>query len=106
MSKKFIDKGLKAADLTSDNATERVTLLNKLKTKEINYLFVVDMFNEGVDLPQIDTVLFLRPTDSLTIFLQQMGRGLRLFEGKDCLTILDFVGNSNPEYDFEHKFRQ
>lgn len=105
MSKKFIDKGLKAADLTSDNATERVTLLNKLKTKEINYLFVVDMFNEGVDLPQIDTVLFLRPTDSLTIFLQQMGRGLRLFEGKDCLTILDFVGNSNPEYDFEHKFR-
>ncbi len=105
MSKKFIDKGLKAAHLTSENATDRVTLLNKLKTKEINYLFVVDMFNEGVDLPQIDTVLFLRPTESLTIFLQQMGRGLRLFEGKDCLTILDFVGNSNPEYDFEHKFR-
>ena len=105
MSKKFIDKGLKAADLTSDNAADRVTLLNKLKTKEINYLFVVDMFNEGVDIPQIDTVLFLRPTDSLTIFLQQMGRGLRLHEGKDCLTILDFVGNSNPEYDFEHKFR-
>jgi hypothetical protein len=63
------------------------------------------MFNEGVDIPQIDTVLFLRPTDSLTIFLQQMGRGLRLHQGKDCLTILDFVGNSNPEYDFEHKFR-
>jgi hypothetical protein len=59
------------------------------------------MFNEGVDVPQIDTVLFLRPTDSLTIFLQQMGRGLRLHEGKDCLTILDFVGNSNPEYDFD-----
>lgn len=103
--KKFIDKGFKAADLTSDNAAERGVLLNKLKSKEINYLFVVDMFNEGVDIPQIDTVLFLRPTDSLTIFLQQMGRGLRLHEGKDCLTILDFVGNSNPEYDFEHKFR-
>lgn len=105
MANKFIDKGLKAADLTSDNSSDRVSLLNKLKTKEINYLFVVDMFNEGVDIPQIDTVLFLRPTDSLTIFLQQMGRGLRLYEGKDCLTILDFVGNSNPEYDFEHKFR-
>jgi hypothetical protein len=63
------------------------------------------MFNEGVDIPQIDTVLFLRPTDSLTIFLQQIGRGLRLHDGKDYLTILDFVGNSNPEYDFEHKFR-
>ena len=105
MAKKFIEKGLKAADLTSDNSNDRVSLLNKLKTKEINYLFVVDMFNEGVDIPQIDTVLFLRPTDSLTIFLQQMGRGLRLYEGKDCLTILEFVGNSNPEYDFEHKFR-
>ena len=105
MSKKFIEKGLKADDLTSDNANERVSLLNKLKNKEINYLFVVDMFNEGVDIPQMDTVLFLRPTESLTIFLQQMGRGLRLFEGKDCLTILDFVGNANPEYDFEHKFR-
>jgi superfamily II DNA or RNA helicase len=105
MAKKFLEKGLKAADLTSDNSNDRVSLLNKLKTKEINYLFVVDMFNEGVDIPQIDTVLFLRPTDSLTIFLQQMGRGLRLHQGKDCLTILDFVGNSNPEYDFEHKFR-
>lgn len=105
MAKKFIEKGLKAADLTSDNSYDRISLLNKLKAKEINYLFVVDMFNEGVDIPQIDTILFLRPTDSLTIFLQQMGRGLRLYEGKDCLTILDFVGNSNPEYDFEHKFR-
>ncbi|MCX6148380.1 MAG: DUF3427 domain-containing protein [Candidatus Kapabacteria bacterium] len=105
MSRKFNEYGLKAADLTSDNSEERVALFNKLKSKEINYLFVVDMFNEGIDIPQIDTVLFLRPTESLTIFLQQMGRGLRLFEGKDCLTILDFVGNSNPEYDFEHKFR-
>ena len=105
MAMKFVEKGIKAADLTSDNSNDRVSLLNKLKTKEINYLFVVDMFNEGVDIPQIDTVLFLRPTDSLTIFLQQMGRGLRLHEGKECLTILDFVGNSNPEYDFEHKFR-
>jgi superfamily II DNA or RNA helicase len=105
MSEKFIEKGLKAAALTSDNAGEREALFTKLQKKEINYLFVVDMFNEGVDIPQIDTVLFLRPTESLTIFLQQLGRGLRLYEGKDCLTVLDFVGNSNPEYDFLHKFK-
>ena len=68
-------------------------------------MFVVDIFSEGIDIPDIDTVLFLRPTESLTIFLQQLGRGLRLAEGKDCLTVLDFVGNSRPEYDFEGKFR-
>jgi hypothetical protein len=68
-------------------------------------LFVVDIFNEGVDIPEIDTVLFLRPTESLTIFLQQLGRGLRLAEEKDCLTVLDFVGNARPEYNFENKFR-
>ena len=66
---------------------------------------LVNIFNEGIDIPDIDTVLFLRPTESLTIFLQQLGRGLRLAEGKDCLTVLDFVGNSRPEYDFEGKFR-
>jgi hypothetical protein len=71
----------------------------------INYLFVVDIFNEGVDIPEIDTVLFLRPTESLTIFLQQLGRGLRLADGKECLTVLDFVGNARPEYNFENKFR-
>jgi hypothetical protein len=68
-------------------------------------LFVVDIFNEGVDIPELDTVLFLRPTESLTVFLQQLGRGLRLAEGKECLTVLDFVGNARPEYDFEGKFR-
>jgi hypothetical protein len=66
---------------------------------------VVDIFNEGVDIPEIDTVLFLRPTESLTIFLQQLGRGLRLADGKECLTVLDFVGNARPEYNFENKFR-
>ncbi len=68
-------------------------------------MFVVDIFNEGVDIPEIDTVLFLRPTESLTVFLQQLGRGLRLAEDKECLTVLDFVGNSRPEYDYEGKFR-
>jgi len=68
-------------------------------------LFVVDIFNEGVDIPELDTLLFLRPTESLTIFLQQLGRGLRLTNDKECCTVLDFVGNSRPEYDFSHKFR-
>lgn len=105
MTEKFNLAGLKAECLTSKNTTERDRIRAQFKKKEFNYLFVVDIFNEGVDIPEIDTVLFLRPTESLTIFLQQLGRGLRLAEGKDCLTVLDFVGNSRPEYDFESKFR-
>ena len=105
MTEKFNLAGLKASFLTSKNSNDRETIRNQFKKKEFNYLFVVDIFNEGVDIPEIDTVLFLRPTESLTVFLQQLGRGLRLAEGKDCLTVLDFVGNSRPEYDFENKFR-
>ena len=105
MADKFILAGLKAEYLASTNSNEREDKRRRFKQKEINYLFVVDIFNEGVDIPEIDTVLFLRPTESLTIFLQQLGRGLRLAEGKENLTVLDFVGNARPEYDFEHKFR-
>ncbi|WP_179374731.1 DUF3427 domain-containing protein [Winogradskyella wichelsiae] len=105
MAEKFTLTGLKADYLTSNNSKDRVHIRQKLEKKEINYLFVVDIFNEGIDIPEIDTLLFLRPTESLTIFLQQLGRGLRLYEEKDCLTVLDFVGNSRPEYNFENKFR-
>ncbi|SFN80769.1 DUF3427 domain-containing protein [Salegentibacter flavus] len=105
MAEKFVLAGLQADYLVSGNSGSRDLIRNKLLKKEINYLFVVDIFNEGVDIPNIDTVLFLRPTESLTVFLQQLGRGLRLAENKDCLTVLDFVGNARPEYDFEHKFR-
>lgn len=105
MARKFELAGLRAAVLTSDNAQDRTTLLSRFRKRDFNYLFVVDMFNEGVDIPEIDTVLFLRPTESLTIFLQQLGRGLRLHESKDVLTVLDFVGNAHPDYDFESKFR-
>ncbi len=105
MSDKFNKVGLKSEWLTSDNSIRRSEILDAFKKKHINYLFVVDMFNEGVDIPQIDTVLFLRPTESLTIFLQQLGRGLRLHESKDVLTVLDFVGQARDEYDFENKFR-
>jgi superfamily II DNA or RNA helicase len=105
MAEKFCLAGLKSDYLTSDNNQNRDSVRSQLLKKEINYLFVVDIFNEGVDIPEIDTVLFLRPTESLTIFLQQLGRGLRLAENKDSLTVLDFVGNSRPEYNFENKFR-
>ena len=105
MAEKFTLAGFKADYLTSANDQNRDIVRNQLLNKEINYLFVVDIFNEGVDIPEIDTVIFLRPTESLTIFLQQLGRGLRLANDKDCLTVLDFVGNARPEYNFENKFR-
>ncbi len=105
MAEKFCLAGFKADYLTSDYTVNRDSIKSKLLKKEINYLFVVDIFNEGVDIKEIGTVLFLRPTESLTIFLQQLGRGLRLADNKDCLTVLDFVGNARPEYNFENKFR-
>jgi len=72
---------------------------------KIKFIFVVDLYNEGVDIPDVNTILFLRPTESLTVFLQQLGRGLRLAEGKECLTVLDFIGQAHKEYNFEEKFR-
>ena len=105
MAEQFCDVGLKAAFLTSDNDEERQTLNRQLAKGEINYLFVVDIFNEGVDIPSVDTVLFLRPTESLTVFLQQLGRGLRLYPGKQQLTVFDFVAQLNQKYDFASRFR-
>lgn len=105
MSDSFNNYGLKASYLTSDNDAERVELNKKLTKGEINYLFVVDIFNEGVDIPAVDTVLFLRPTESLTIFLQQLGRGLRLYPGKQQLMVFDFVAQLNQKYDFASRFR-
>lgn len=105
MTQQFLLKGIKADVLTSDNGHERQQKQQAIRSGRINVLCVVDIFNEGVDIPEIDTLLFLRPTESLTIFLQQLGRGLRLADAKECCTVLDFVGNSRPEYDFANKFR-
>lgn len=105
MAEEFKKLGLKAAYLTSDNDVERLNLNKQLAKGEINYLFVVNIFNEGVDIPAVDTVLFLRPTESLTIFLQQLGRGLRLYPGKQQLTVFDFVAQLNHKYDFASRFR-
>ncbi len=107
MSKYFNNIGIPSIYLTSDsNDNERYSAKTKLENREINFIFVVDLYNEGVDIPSIDTVLFLRPTESITVFLQQLGRGLRLNDGKECLTVLDFVGQSNKNYTFhEQKYR-
>jgi len=105
MAQQLLLKGIKADVLTSDNSHERQQKQQAIRSGFINVLCVVDIFNEGVDIPEIDTLLFLRPTESLTIFLQQLGRGLRLADDKECCTVLDFVGNSRPEYDFANKFR-
>lgn len=98
--------GFNAQSLTSDTpADERKQLAKDLRDGTLHYLCVVDIFNEGVDIPEVDTVLFLRPTESLTIFLQQLGRGLRLSVGKTELTVLDFVAQANRKYDFASRFR-
>ncbi|WLD93801.1 DUF3427 domain-containing protein [Alkalihalobacillus sp. AL-G] len=78
---------------------------HRLLSGEIRFIFVTDLYNEGVDLPEVNTVLFLRPTESLTVFLQQLGRGLRLADDKECLTVLDFIGQAHKDYSFEEKFR-
>lgn len=106
MAQYFISLNLRAAVLSSHSSSEeREAMRDKLRSREINFLFVVDLYNEGVDIPEIDTVLFLRPTESLTVFLQQLGRGLRKYPGKQCLTVLDFVGAHRKEYRFASRFR-
>lgn len=111
MARKFQEDGRKADYLVSSSGgANRNEVKQRLVKQDINYLFVVNIFNEGVDIPEVDTILFLRPTESLTIFLQQLGRGLRLLDDyndikKDVLTVLDFVGNARAEYDYESRFR-
>ncbi len=76
-----------------------------LRSGEVNCVFAVDLFNEGIDVPAIDTVLFLRPTESATVFLQQLGRGLRRTDGKACLTVLDFIGQQHRRFRFDRRLR-
>ena len=105
MCRYFNQRGIPSIFLTGKSTDEeRNTAKGKLVSGEIRFIFVVDIYNEGVDIPEVNTVLFLWPTESLTIFLQQLGRGLRLAEGKDCLTVLDFIGQANKRYRFEDKF--
>lgn len=106
MTSYFSEKGLKAISVTSDEKEEeRNSVKEKLRNGEVNFVFTVDLYNEGVDIPQVDTIMLLRPTESLTVFLQQLGRGLRTCDGKEFLTVLDFIGQSNKKYRFKDKFK-
>lgn len=106
MADKFNKSGIPSMAVLGESSSEdRSSAKRKLVSGEVKFLFTVDLYNEGIDIPEINTVLFLRPTESLTVFLQQLGRGLRLNEGKECLTVLDFVGQAHKNYDFEQKFK-
>ncbi len=98
MAQYFSEGGVQSVAVHSQSSssiytTDRKTAVKLLEEGRIRVIFAVDIFNEGVDIPSLDTVMFLRPTESYTVFLQQLGRGLRLHKGKDHLTVLDFIGN-------------
>jgi superfamily II DNA or RNA helicase/HKD family nuclease len=105
MSENFQKLGIDAETILgeTDSETRRQRIID-FKQNKIKILFTVDIFNEGVDIPEINTVLFLRPTESLTIFLQQLGRGLRHAPNKDALTVLDFIGQTHKKYRIDRKF--
>ncbi len=106
MARRFNDAGIPARAVTANTPqAERRASLEDLRRRDVNILFTVDLFNEGVDVPEVDTVLFLRPTESATVFLQQLGRGLRLADDKPCLTVLDFIGNQRAEFRFDLRYR-
>jgi superfamily II DNA or RNA helicase/HKD family nuclease len=106
MARVFNAAGVRSVHVSAaTSAGERVDALNKLRTREINCIFAVDLFNEGLDIPQVDTVMLLRPTQSATVFLQQLGRGLRRAPGKAVLTVLDFIGQQRREFRFDVRYR-
>lgn len=106
MARVFNEAGVPARAVTGLTGAEaRSEALRDLRDRRVNVLFAVDVFNEGLDIPDVDTVLFLRPTESATIFLQQLGRGLRRTRDKAVLTVLDFVGYHRKEFRFDLKLR-
>ena len=105
MAEMFSTAGIPAATLLGETEDQqRVDVLADFRDGKLLFLFTRDVLNEGLDIPEISTVLFLRPTDSLTVFLQQLGRGLRHAPGKDCLTVLDFVGQAHKRHRLDQKF--
>ncbi len=106
MARRFAEAGIESVAVTGDSSREeRESAICRLEKGELKVLSTVDLFNEGVDIPSVDTVLFLRPTESATVFLQQLGRGLRLHESKACLTVLDFIGNAHANFRFDLRYR-
>lgn len=106
MARVFREAGVTAQAVSGRTAPgERDAAITALRRGEVNALFAADLFNEGLDIPEVDTVLFLRPTESATIFLQQLGRGLRRAAGKAVLTVLDFIGQHRKEFRFDMRYR-
>jgi len=106
MARKFVAAGIPARALSGGTpAVERAAILTGLRDGSINAVFAVDVLNEGLDVPDVDTVLMLRPTESATVFLQQLGRGLRRTPTKAVLTVLDFIGYHRKEFSFARRFR-
>src|SRR5581483_900887 len=106
MAEQFRAAGIPSVAIWGDSRTdERAAALRDLASGHINVVFTVDLFNEGIDVPNVDTLLLLRPTESPTLFLQQLGRGLRRAHGKPLCTVLDFVANHRREFRFDRKFR-
>jgi hypothetical protein len=105
MAKKFNLVGIPSNAVTSKvSSEERRQTLADFRNGKIKTIFAVDIFNEGVDIPDINTLLMLRPTESATVFIQQLGRGLRKSASKKALTVLDFVGNQNKNFRFDMKY--
>jgi superfamily II DNA or RNA helicase len=105
MAEHFNQAGIPAAVLLGNTEGElRSERLRDFREGKLSFLFTVDVLSEGVDIPEVNLVLFLRPTESLTVFLQQLGRGLRHAINKDCLTVLDFVGQTHRKYRLDTKF--
>lgn len=106
MAEAFNSAGIPSIAVTGQTEDElRGSAKGRLASGDIRMIFTVDVYNEGVDIPEINTVLFLRPTASLTVFLQQLGRGLRHSDGKECLTVLDYAGRAHEKYNYEERFR-
>jgi superfamily II DNA or RNA helicase/HKD family nuclease len=106
MARVFNDAGLASIAIWGDSPDdERKAALRDLAEGRVQVVFSVDLFNEGIDVPTVDTLLLLRPTDSPTLFLQQLGRGLRKSHGKAACTVLDFVGQHRREFRFDRRFR-
>lgn len=106
MADRFTEAGIPAAALDGESTTEeRSVTLDKLRNRKLNVVFAVDVLTEGIDVPEVDTILLLRPTESATVFLQQLGRGLRLHRGKDVCTVLDFIGQQHRQFRFDLRLR-
>ena len=106
MARRFTEWGIPSAALTADSPPEeRNRVQGDLVHRRVRFIFTVDLYNEGVDIPEVDTVLLLRPTESLTVYLQQLGRGLRLHEDKPHLTVLDFIAPQHRNFRFADRFR-